>query len=56
MNMKQVSLENTVTTFFASSFAIMWRYFLGAKSSAGVFYEQLLLGAALWGGFTLLQN
>lgn len=50
MNLKQVYFGNTITTFFASSFAIMWHYFLSANSSSQVFYEQLLLGAALWAG------
>ena len=50
MNMKQVYLGNTVTTLFASSFAIMWHYILTKTSSPAVFYEQLILGAALWTG------
>ena len=50
MNAKQVYLGNTVTTFFASSFAIMWHAVLNPASTSEVFYEQLLLGAALWTG------
>ena len=56
MNMKQVYLGNTVTTFFASSFAIMWHYFLGKTSTPGIFYQQLLLGAALWTGIHYMSE
>ncbi len=50
MNAKQVYLGNTVTTFFASSFAIMWHAALNPSFSSEAFYSQLLLGAALWTG------
>ncbi|RKX87409.1 MAG: hypothetical protein DRP58_02855 [Spirochaetes bacterium] len=56
MNMKQVYLGNTVTTFFASSFAIMWHYFLGKTSTPEIFYQQLLLGAALWTGIHYMSE
>ena len=56
MNMKQVYLGNTVTTFFASSFAIMWHYFLGKNSTPEIFYQQLLLGAALWTGIHYMSE
>lgn len=56
MNMKQVYLGNTVTTFFASSFAIMWHYLLTKYSSPAVFYEQLILGAALWTGIHYISE
>ncbi|RMF05993.1 hypothetical protein D6764_03425 [Candidatus Woesearchaeota archaeon] len=49
MNAKEVYLGNTVTTFFASAFSIMWHYFLKDISPAA-FYSQMLLGAALWTG------
>lgn len=52
MNAKQVYLGNTITTFFASSFAIMWHYIFskGIEHSITSFYGELLLGAALWTG------
>jgi len=56
MNAKSTYLGNTVTTFFASSFAIMWHYFLGKTVTPGIFYEQLLLGAALWTGIHYMSE
>ena len=50
MNLKQVYLGNVVTTFFASSFAILWHFFMTKGMTSGIFYQQLLLGAALWTG------
>ncbi len=55
MNAKSVYLGNTVTTFFASSFAILWHYLLGEGSASG-FYSQLLLGAALWTGIHYISE
>jgi uncharacterized membrane protein YfcA len=50
MNLKQVYLGNTVATFFASAFAIMWHGILNPAFSSEVFFNQLILGAALWTG------
>ena len=51
MNAKSTYLGNTVTTFFASSFAIMWHAILTNEGSTGPdFYEQMILGTALWTG------
>lgn len=50
MNAKQVYLGNVITTFFASLFAIVWHFFLTKGMTVNVFYEELLLGAALWTG------
>jgi len=51
MNAKSTYLGNTVTTFFASSFAIMWHALLTREGLTGPnFYEQMILGAALWTG------
>ncbi len=50
MNAKQVYFGNTVTTFFAASFAIMWHVILKRENPGFTFYEHLILGAALWTG------
>lgn len=50
MNAKKVYLGNTVTTFFASLFAIMWHFFFTAGMTIDIFYSQMILGAALWTG------
>jgi len=50
MNAKQVYLGNTITTFFASMFAIMWHFVLSPNITSAIFYEQLLLGVALFTG------
>ena len=50
MNLKKVYLGNTITTFFASLFAIMWHFFFTAGMTINIFYEQMILGAALWTG------
>jgi len=55
MNAKSVYLGNTVTTFFASSFAILWHYILG-KTAVSEFYGQMLLGAALWTGIHYISE
>ena len=56
MNAKSTYLGNTVTTFFAASFAIMWHFLLGKTATSGTFYEQLLLGAALWTGIHYMSE
>jgi len=50
MNAKKVYLGNTITTFFASLFAIMWHFFFTTGMTINIFYEQMILGAALWTG------
>ena len=50
MNAKKVYLGNTITTFFASGFAILWHFFFTKAMTINIFYEQMLLGAALWTG------
>ena len=50
MNLKKVYLGNTISTFFASMFAIMWHFFFTTGMTINIFYEQMLLGAALWTG------
>ena len=48
MNLKQVYLGNVLSTFFASSFAIMWHFVLSNSITENIFYTNLLLGAGLW--------
>ncbi len=50
MNIKQVYLGNTVTTFFSSLFAIFWHFYLNNKNDLNLFYNNLILGLALWTG------
>jgi len=50
MNLKKVYLGNTITTLFASLFAIMWHYFFTAGMTINIFYTEMILGAALWTG------
>jgi len=50
MNAKKVYLGNTITTFFGSIFAIMWHFFFTTGMTINIFYEQMILGAALWTG------
>lgn len=50
MNMKKVYLGNTITTFFAALFAIMWHFFFTTGMTVNLFYTQMILGAALWTG------
>ncbi len=49
MNSKQVYLGNAITAFFASSFAIIF-HFLLKPIAPNIFYQQMLLGMALWTG------
>ncbi len=49
MNMKQVYLGNTISTFFAALFAIIWHNLL-LPTAPQVVFETFLLGAALWTG------
>lgn len=56
MNAKQVYFGNTVTTFFASVFAIMWHVILKRENPDFTFYQQMLLGAALWTGIHYLHE
>jgi len=48
MNLKEVYLGNTLSTFFASSFAIIWHSTLNNTVTENIFYTNLLLGAGLW--------
>jgi len=50
MNAKKVYLRNTITTFFASGFAILWHFVFTKGMTITIFYEQMILGAALWTG------
>ncbi len=50
MNAKQVYLGNTISTLFASLFAIVWHHALITGGSNAVFYGQMIFGAALWTG------
>ena len=54
MNAKQVYLGNTITTFFASLFAIMWHFVLVKSTSVNLFYDQMILGLALFVGIHLI--
>lgn len=56
MNLKKVYLGNTITTFFASSFAIMWHFFFTEGMTMSVFYNEMLLGAALWTGIHYISE
>jgi len=48
MNAQKVYLGNVITTFFASSFAIAWHFILSKEAVSSSFYEQMILGMALW--------
>lgn len=48
MNLKEVYLGSVFSTFFASSFAIMWHFILNDTVTENIFYTNLLLGAGLW--------
>lgn len=50
MNIKEVYLGNTITTFLASSFAIVWHYVLSNNQDTTSYYQIMLLGMALWTG------
>ncbi|BDU49714.1 hypothetical protein HLVA_02830 [Haliovirga abyssi] len=51
MNAKQVYLGNTITTFFAAFFTIIWHFVMSKGAITGaIFYQQMILGAALWTG------
>ena len=50
MNAKQVYLGNSVSAFFASSFAIVWHFFLTKGMTMTIFYNQMVLGLALFAG------
>lgn len=50
MNIKQVYLGNAISTFFASFFAIMWHFILSKSITPNLFYEQMVLGLALFIG------
>lgn len=49
MNIKQVYFGNTVTSFFASGFAIFWHKILTGTSNEQLF-ANFMLGASLWVG------
>jgi len=50
MNAQQVYLGNTISTFFASFFAIIWHLVLSKNMNLNLFYEQMILGLALLAG------
>ena len=50
MNIKQTYLGNTISTFFASFFAIFWHLFLAKNTSINAFYTEMILGLALLAG------
>ncbi len=50
MNSKQVYLGNSVTTFFAALFAILWHFIFTKSMTPTVFYNQMILGMALLAG------
>ncbi len=50
MNAKKVYLGNVVTTFFASLFSIIWHFVLLKEHNSADFYEQMLIGMAIWTG------
>ncbi len=50
MNIKQVYLGNTISTFFASLFAIIWHFVLSNNMTSDLFYKQMILGLALLAG------
>jgi len=50
MNIKQVYLGNTISTFFASLFAIIWHFVLSKNMTSDLFYKQMILGLALLTG------
>ena len=50
MNLKKVYLGNTISTFFASLFAILWHFVFTTGMTIGIFYKEMILGAALWTG------
>ena len=56
MNLKKVYLGNTITTFFASLFAIMWHFFYTSGMTINIFYGQMILGAALWTGIHYMSE
>ena len=49
MNLPQVYLGNTVTTFFASGFALLWHHTIFTAGSINL-PDSFLLGAGLWTG------
>jgi len=50
MNAKQVYLGNTISTFFASFFTIIWHFVLSKNMTIDIFYKQMILGLALLAG------
>jgi len=56
MNIKKVYLGNVITTFFASSFSIMWHFILSKESVTSTFYEQMILGMAIWTGIHFIYE
>jgi len=48
LNIKKVYIANTVIAFFASVFAIIFHYFFTKAMTLNIFYEQMILGLALW--------
>lgn len=56
MNIKKVYLGNVITTFFASSFSIMWHFVLLKESVTSTFYEQMILGMTFWTGIHFMYE
>ncbi len=50
MNAAKVYLGNVITTFFASSFSIIWHHTLLTPNNPHVFYEEMVYGMAIWTG------
>ncbi len=50
MNLKSVYMGNVITGFFASLFAIIWHFLLNPDKDIAVFYQDMILGLALWTG------
>jgi len=54
MNIQKVYLGNVMTTFFASSFAIIWHYVLAPQKDASNFLEQMYIGVGIWLGIHII--
>ncbi len=56
MNIKKVYLGNTMSTFFAAIFTIMWHHVLVPGQSANDFYQTMLIGMAAWTGIHFIYE
>lgn len=50
MNLKSVYMGNVITGFFSSLFAIIWHFLLNPNRDITIFYQDMILGLALWTG------